>query len=350
MYQYLSSNEAFFILLMRSSQILIKTFILVAVFAGVSFTFLSCRHQAENLYSYPQVCFQTQIMPIFQNSCAMSGCHNGSSETGFDFTSYDGIFASVVPGNPLKSPSYQAITTIWGESAMPPKQPLSEENRTLIRLWIEQGAMNTTCSATSGTGGTVPPAADSTYNARACFQRDIFPIIEANCAMSGCHDGKSGGEARGLTSYSQIMQIVSPSNPASSRLYRVITRTGEDQMPPSPNKPLSIAQVDSIYSWISYGALNENCGSLCDTAAAVTFSGTVWPVIQTYCYGCHSGTNAQKGQHLENYQDVYTAASNGKLMGVLTANGYALMPPAGALSSCEINQIQKWIANGSPNN
>jgi hypothetical protein len=32
---------------------------------------------------------------------------------------------------------------------MPPKQPLSLENRTLIRVWIEQGAAETTCPTTT---------------------------------------------------------------------------------------------------------------------------------------------------------------------------------------------------------
>ncbi len=279
----------------------------------------------------------------------MSGCHNGGNESGFDFTTYNGILSSVVPGQPLKSLSYKAITALWGEMAMPPDQPLSEQNRILIRMWIEQGAGDFDCS---GQGNPSIPPDSNYYNSRACFQRDVLPLIQANCTLSGCHDGTSReDDARPLTSYNNIRTIVVPGSPNSSRLYRVITSGGENFMPPPPQSPLNTAQIDTIYQWIRYGALNENCGSICDTSSIVTFSGSVWPVIQTYCYGCHSGANAQKGLHLENYSDVAAAVSNGKLMAALTGQaGYAIMPPAGSLSSCEIDIIKKWVNAGSPNN
>jgi hypothetical protein len=48
-------------------------------------------------------------------------------------------------GDPNDSEIYKAITKTSGEDKMPPDQPLSADNRTLIRLWIEQGAKETTC-------------------------------------------------------------------------------------------------------------------------------------------------------------------------------------------------------------
>ena len=47
---------------------------------------------------------------------------------------------TVIPYNPDESPLYKAITTVRGESKMPPDQPISQESRTKIRIWIEQGA------------------------------------------------------------------------------------------------------------------------------------------------------------------------------------------------------------------
>ena len=138
-------------------------------------------------------------------------------------------------------------------------------------------------------------------------------------------------------------------------------------MPPPPQSPLNSAQIDSIYNWIMDGALNEVCGttgsttggsgstggttggSTCDTSA-VTFSGMVWPLVQTYCFGCHNGPNAQKGVHLENYQNVLSVANSGQLLGVIKGSGYTIMPPSGSLSSCQIASIEAWINNGSPNN
>ena len=216
------------------------------------------------------------------------------------------------------------------------------------------------------------------YNSRACFVRDILPIIQSNCAIPGCHDGSSSGSSSGdgesdndrteslfaLTGYENIMEIVSPGSPSQSKLYQVITGGSEEFMPPPPQAALTSSQVDSIYNWISYGALNENCGTVvttsggssgggsvsCDTTS-VTFAKTVSPLIQNYCFGCHNGPNAQKGIHLETYQDISAVASNGMLMGVIEGrSGYPLMPPAGSLSSCQIAQIQAWINQGSPNN
>ena len=63
---------------------------------------------------------------------------------------FEGISKTVTPFNPDASQSYQAIIAKWG-NRMPPDQPLSEENRTIIRLWIEQGAVSTTCPAPAGT-------------------------------------------------------------------------------------------------------------------------------------------------------------------------------------------------------
>ena len=154
--------------------------------------FNSCRHEPDNLDLLPAVCFESKILPIFQTSCNIAGCHNGAGESGYDFRSYEGILSSVVPGNPAKSTAYRAITTYLGESAMPPSQPLSEENRTLIRIWIAQGAQNTSCPDSIGISSGYN---DPTYNsARICFQNDILPVIQANCGIPGCHDGTSKHE------------------------------------------------------------------------------------------------------------------------------------------------------------
>ena len=69
------------------------------------------------------------------------------------------------------------------------------------------------------------------------------------------------------------MRLVSPGNPANSRLYSIINSgSGESKMPPASSPQLSVAEIDSIGKWIGYGALNENCGEVCDTINPVTFS------------------------------------------------------------------------------
>ncbi len=102
---------------------------------------------------------------------------------------------------------------------------------------------------------------------------------------------------------------------------------------------------EKLYPQISTG---------CDLSN-VTFSGTVKPILQASCFSCHSNSQALNnggGVKLENYADVVTLVSNGKLMGTAThANGYDAMPKGGGkLTDCEINQLQTWIDNGKLNN
>ena len=102
---------------------------------------------------------------------------------------------------------------------------------------------------------------------------------------------------------------------------------------------------EKLYPQISTG---------CDLSN-VTFSGTVKPILQASCFSCHSNSQALNnggGVKLENYADVVTLVSNGKLMGSIRHdNGYIAMPNGGGkLTDCEINQLQTWIDNGKLNN
>jgi hypothetical protein len=142
-------------------------------------------------------------------------------------------------------------------------------------------------------------------------------------------------------------------NPSESKLYEVITITEpDDKMPPSPYQPLSSAAIDSIYKWISYGALDEYCGEACDTVSPVTFSGIVWPIIEQNCRGCHSGLSPSGGVLLTNYTEVSAQATSGKLTGVLRGGAFVLMPspPSGPLSECRIRQVELWVQDGFLNN
>jgi hypothetical protein len=123
---------------------------LLAILTTISWI-TSCTHDTK-ISDYPEICFARDVLPIFQNSCAISGCHDGRGESGMSLDNYTAISRTVVPGNPGASSSYKAIIATWGENKMPPSQPLSLDNRTIIRIWIEQGAGLTTCPANAGTG------------------------------------------------------------------------------------------------------------------------------------------------------------------------------------------------------
>jgi len=119
----------------------------------------SCTHKAD-ITGIRKVCFTGEVLPIFLNNCAIPGCHSGfgGRESRLALNNYSDIRNSIVPGNPGASRSYQTIIDKMGENMMPPGQPLTLENRTLIRLWIEQGADSTVCLqniATTVDGGGV---------------------------------------------------------------------------------------------------------------------------------------------------------------------------------------------------
>jgi hypothetical protein len=132
-----------------------KQFRLRSAVAIAGLTFLiflnnSCKNEGIPADQFEPICFTEQVLPIFQNSCATSGCHDSRGEGGYAFTSYSGIMQAIKPGNADKSKAYQAITSTFG--LMPPANPLSTEKRTIIRLWIEQGALETTCTTTKSAG------------------------------------------------------------------------------------------------------------------------------------------------------------------------------------------------------
>lgn len=189
-----------------------------------------------------------------------------------------------------------------------------------------------------------------------CFQDQVLPLINSNCAISGCHDASS---EESLSNYNDIMNFVSPGKPNQSKLYKLITTTSllSEFMPPSPKTPLTQNQIDAISIWILQGAENNTCPEPpCDTSN-VTFTGIVFPIIQDNCYGCHSGSNPEGGILLTNFEQIKAqgeipAGSTGSLIGSIKwVNGNYQMPKnSNPLSDCKIAQIDKWILNGMPNN
>jgi hypothetical protein len=321
-------------------------FIVVITASGILWV-SSCRHDSLVLSTFPEICFEKEVLQIFTSNCSIKGCHDGTGETELLLTDYVSISHSVVPGNPDASPSYQSVIKSTGENKMPPAGPIPLQSRTIMRLWIQQGAKPTSCP-----DSVPPPSAPPSYvNPYACFSRDILPVLVSSCAIAGCHDAITHREGYVYLSYSTTMQTVRPGNPLSSKLYQAITiTTGENRMPPPPRARLLQVQIDSISSWIKRGALDEFCGEVCDTVNTVTYSGVIWPTIQTSCLGCHSGTSPSGGILLTNYANVQTVAANGLLMKALYGSGVAKMPPSGSLSTCKIRQFQIWVNNGYKNN
>ncbi|MEZ4981125.1 MAG: hypothetical protein R2769_05965 [Saprospiraceae bacterium] len=81
-----------------------------------------------------------------------------------------------------------------------------------------------------------------------------------------------------------------------------------------PIPDLAREQIDIITKWVAQGAQDNSCDNGCDTTN-VTFSGTIAPIMNIYCVGCHGGGNPQGNISLTNYAEVKTYAANGKING-----------------------------------
>lgn len=314
----------------------------------------SCHQESLLIDDMDTVCFYGQVMPVLQTSCGMAGCHDGSQE-GFLAASYNTVMQSVVPGDPRGSKLYQVITDINGEQMMPPDRPLTQEQRSVIQVWIAQGALETTCD--TGNGGVVIIIIPSDS---VCFVQDILPLFVSNCAMSSCHDGLSQGEEDelyALNSYSTIRAHVVPFNPSNSAVYKAVTGSGEEFMPPAPKSPLTNAQKELMRKWIADGALNSDCHDAnCDTINPIGFSAQVKPIIDSYCVGCHNASSSNGGVNLNGYPQVKKYAEalrNGTSLLVGTIrhkSGFKAMPPSSTLDECSLRKIELWIDQGKLDN
>jgi len=86
----------------------------------------------------------------------------------------------------------------------------------------------------------------------------------------------------------------------------------------------------------------------CDTLSVITYENKIEGIIQGNCAvsGCHTGVSPTGGLFLDTYQQVKAIADNGNLTDRTIVQQD--MPPSSPLSNCEMEAIQKWVNNNSP--
>ncbi len=84
----------------------------------------------------------------------------------------------------------------------------------------------------------------------------------------------------------------------------------------------------------------------CDTSS-VTYPGSVVPILNQYCYACHSGATPQAGIDLSNYDDLVNVIETGQLVGSINHIApYSPMPQGQPkLDQCLIRTIEIWISD-----
>lgn len=185
--------------------------------------------------------FQQQVLPIFVSNCALSGCHDAAShQDGIVLTSYNGVRNEVRPGNLGNSEIWEKINDSDPDDRMPPppRMPLPQAQKDIIRKWILQGAKNNSC---------VNAGCDT---ANVTYSGAIRNIVSNKC--QGCHSGPAASGGYDFTNYSVLKARAN-----DGKLWGAVNHLpGFSPMPKNGNK-LSTCELAQIKKWIDAGAPNN---------------------------------------------------------------------------------------------
>lgn len=215
-------------------------------FAGALLIF-GCKHHpiyngepiVESNCDSNKVYFQNTILPLLNSHCATPGCHDAATHAeGINLTTYNSIMSGgeegnlVIPYEPGSSKLYHIIAE--GEMPPSPYAQLTQQELWLIYQWIEQGALNNSCTDCDTT--------------QFRFAANIWPIINMKC--SGCHGSVNPSGMVSLLNYSDVQVIA-----LNGKLAGVVSGTGYPLMPPSVGLP--DCERTKILKWISDGSQNN---------------------------------------------------------------------------------------------
>lgn len=127
-----------------------KIAILSGIFAGMVFAIAGCS-KTETIVINPgssiteTQSFQKDIVPIFTNSCAISGCHVAGGKAP-DLTTTN-AYKALADGSYLKAGDPDnSVLMLWMNGKKSPVMPLGkgpdEKINAKIYAWIKQGAKN----------------------------------------------------------------------------------------------------------------------------------------------------------------------------------------------------------------
>jgi hypothetical protein len=187
------------------------------------------------------VCFETEVLPIFQSACAKSGCHDArSAKEGYVLDSYANIIKrGITPGRATNSEIYRVLFKS-GDDRMPepPNPPLSMAQSDAIGRWINEGALNTTnCSS----------SCDTTVFS---FSAGVNPILQNNCV--GCHNPSSLNGGVNLGNYASVKVYAD-----NGKLYGSMAHLPGFKPMPQGGSKLSSCQLRIVEKWILSGAPNN---------------------------------------------------------------------------------------------
>jgi Planctomycete cytochrome C len=187
------------------------------------------------------ICFEADVLPIFQSYCAKSGCHDaGTHKEGYVLDNYTNIMKKgIVPGSAVNSTLYKVLFAS-GEDRMPPvgHAQMTDAQKSTIGIWINQGAKNTTnCGAVCDENAFA-------YNA------NIKPIMNTHCV--GCHSTVNPSKGLDLSSYSGTR-----TSALNGSLYGSVAHASGFVAMPQGAAKLSPCKITVIQKWAAAGAPNN---------------------------------------------------------------------------------------------
>lgn len=233
--------------------------------------------------------------------------------------------------------------------------PSQQENKVDTTTVTQLPVSNTTCDTL-----------------RISFDKSIWPIIQKNCVS--CHSTASPSAGIDLSSYSKILPYVQ-----NGKLYGSITHAAGYKPMPSASTLLSNCDIITIRKWLQGSAPSGNIlvdlnpqnpvnpvvevpvpkpvPTITCSPDTVYFKQKILPLLVSNCAmsGCHDAISKKDGVILTDYTNIMREVrvsnpTSSDLYRSLIATGEGRMPPAGPLSTDNINNVLTWIKQGAKNN
>ena len=184
------------------------------------------------------ICFNSEVLPLYVSYCGSAGCHNElSHREGVITTNYGYIMNGIRSKNPGSSRYY----TIIG-NGMPPKSSpqMTSANTATILKWINQGALNTSCTNTCDT-------------TQFGYTNAVQTILANNCG--GCHGTKPGSANVYLGDYASAKAYITANKTLFlNAINHSSTLTAAQRMPPSAK--MIDCKIVQVQKWIDKGYPN----------------------------------------------------------------------------------------------